>query len=336
MLICKLALLTAMTAITVETDTVVYTTGKDGQGRATVRGSIQEFAAGRLTIRAESGRQQQIDAERIVQIDTAWNDRHRQADAWSKEGKYEQGVNAYIQAWQQESRPWVQRQILASMVRNLLLLRRFDAAADGFLALTRTDPQTHFFDAIPLGWSIQAIDGAFQQKANVWLDNDQDAIASLIGASWLLPITSRQAAATEKLRALSNHTDPRIAFLAAAQLWRLQIATASPQDTQRWQTTIDRMPPSLRSGPYFVLGQAQARQGHSELAAITLMRIPILYSERHDLASQALLVAAAELKKLGQSKEAVRLYQEITRDFPGTQAAAEAQGQLNRVDAGTD
>jgi TolA-binding protein len=96
------------------------------------------------------------------------------------------------------------------------------------------------------------------------------------------------------------------------------------------------MPAPLRAGPYLVLGRALSRSGQSESAALTLLRVPILYRQHYLLAADGLLAAGRELENLQRHDQALGLYAELVREYPATDAAAEARQRLEtpRVPAG--
>jgi hypothetical protein len=121
-----------------------------------------------------------------------------------------------------------------------------------------------------------------------------------------------------------------VAELAAAQLWRTQIVSATPEQVDRWRQSVRKFPPTVRAGPYYVIGRALARQGRHEQAALALMRVPILYSGERTLAAESLWGAAGQLKRLGATAESARLYRELAADYPESPLADAAGAELAR------
>ena len=152
----------------------------------------------------------------------------------------------------------------------------------------------------------------------------------LLGASWLLTTDNRTA--VDALRRLSADGDPRVAQLAAAQLWRTRIAEATTADAQQWQAQIERMGAEIRGGPYFLLGLALARLDQHEDAALALLRAPLLYGQSSPaLAAEALLAAGKELDQAGQRDSAATLYREAIANYGATLAGREAEIRLSQL-----
>jgi len=209
-------------------------------------------------------------------------------------------------------------------------LGQIGQAGDYFLLLLRSDPQTIYFDAIPLAWAPAEVPPELTQKAKLWLARDEAPAAVLLGASYLLT-SSGATEAAEKLRALSLDDDPRIAALAGAQRWRTEIATANDHQIDRWGEQIESMPEPLRAGPYFLVGLALARTSRLESAALSLLRAPVLYPRQRELSARALLEAGRVLEKLEQPLEASRLYRELLKRHKEDPSAVEAQQRIEAL-----
>ena len=326
----SLSLLVSFSAAAWAEDTVIYATGKDARGRGSVTGTVVDYTGEHLVLRTASGRDQTIAASRVVEIKTARTPEQVAGDGFARAGQHEKAVNSYLAALRDERRVWVRRQIMAQCVRCFCECGQFDRAVEGFLPLWRSDPQTQYFDVIPLSWSPHQPSLTFKQKARAWLEAEQDSAARLQGASWLLSTDAREAAIAA-LRGLTSDADARVATMAETQLWRTRVVTAKPQDVNRWRSLIARTPEGLRAGPYYILGRALAALGQSEQAALAFLRVPILYPVHGRLAAAALLSAGRELERIGQTKQAVTVYQEVARDHSDAPAAAEAASRLENL-----
>jgi tetratricopeptide (TPR) repeat protein len=326
----SLSLFLSLSVVTWAEDTVICATGKDGRGRRTATGTIVDFTGEHLVLRTASGRDQTIPAKSVVDIRTTRTPDQVAGDGFARAGQHEEAVNSYLTALRDERRVWVRRQIMAQCVRCFGELEQFDRAAEGFLTLVRSDPQTQYFDVIPLSWSPYQPPLTFMQKAKAWLEDERNSVAQLLGASWLLSTDAREAAIAA-LRGLNSDADARVAMLAETQLWRTRVVIAKPQDIDRWRSLIARVPKELRAGPYFTLGRALAAQGQSEQAALAFLRVPILHPANARLAAAALLSAGRELERIGQTGQAVTLYQEVVRDHGDAPAAGEAAGRLEKL-----
>jgi tetratricopeptide (TPR) repeat protein len=245
------------------------------------------------------------------------------------EHKFAEALDQYRDAVRQEQRRWVRRRLMAQAVWCYRNLGEMESAAGVFLSLAKEDPHLLDFDAIPLAWTAAQPSPTWEDRLRTWLTGD-NAPAALIAASWLLT-TPERPAATEKLRALTNHTDRRIALLAEAQRWRAEQATARPDDVRRWQDMLERMPEPLRPGPYVLIGQALARLGEGKPAVLALLRVPVLYPQHRELAAEALLSAGRELEKLDRGDEARELYRELAADFAESRLAAAARQRIEQL-----
>jgi tetratricopeptide (TPR) repeat protein len=325
-LICTLLL----ASIAMADDVVVVSSGKDARGRARIPGVIVEYTGKELTLRQAGGRDSAIPADRVVAIESQWQQQHSAGDAQFDAGEFAKALDLYRVAVRDEQRTWARRQILARVVWCYHNLGQIEAAGATFLIILRSDPTTQYFDAIPLSWTTGQPSPALEREAKTWLADETLSPAALMGASWLLSTPDRSAAMA-KLQRLTTDADPRVAQLAEAQLWRTKIVTSTPQEVAGWQQQVERIPSELRAGPYFALGQALARQNLHEQAALAFLRVPILHSSNRSLSADALLAAARALESLGQNDAAAGLYRELINDYATTAPAAEAQARLRNL-----
>lgn len=309
-------------------DTVTYATGKDGQGRSVVNGTVMDFTGEYLLFRASGGGQTKIPADRVLDVETDWPADYLEAERQSRNANFEKAVELYLQSLKAEKRGWAQRSIVARIIRGYQNLGRTQLAAEAFQHLLRSDPSTPYFHVIPLAWRPQQPSRSLEQAAREWMSHEQPAMR-LLGASWLLS-TSLRSQAIPVLQQLATDLDRRVATLAASQLWRTEIVTATEEQVSRWQAAIENMPADLRSGAYFVVGQALARHQQHDAAAVHLMRLPILFADDRPLSAAALLAAGRELEKAGHADEAQNLYREVVASFGETDSAAEAQARLKQ------
>ncbi len=309
-------------------DTVTIATGDEG-GTIRALGKILDYTGRELTLDTAGNVRKQIPAEKVVGIETQYTPQQQEADARMAQHRFAEAAVLYRQALQAESRSWVRRQIIAQMVWCYRALGQQQQAGETFLVLLRSDPQTPDFDCIPLAWAPRQPDAGLEQAARQWMAREEPA-AQLLGASHLLR-SPMQAAALERLRQLRTDGDHRVASLTTAQLWRPTLVTADAAQVDGWARLVEQMPEPLRAGPYYLVGIARLRQQQWTPAALTLMRLPILYPRHRRLASEALLETAHALEKLGRRAEAARLYGELIRDYPESEAKAEAEGKRLEV-----
>jgi tetratricopeptide (TPR) repeat protein len=311
-------------------DHVTYATGVDGRGRAVLSGTVLDYTGQSLTLRSTSGSDQAVPASRVIEVQTQWHPRHAEGDQLAQLRRFDEALAAYSDALKDELRVWVQRKILAGSISCLTELGRWDRAGEVFLRLAQSDPQTQYFDRIPLSWYPQTPSPTLESKAVAWLGIETNPVAQLLGASWLLS-GPRRPQAIAALQSLGTAGDPRLTGLAAAQLWRTRVGAADPNELQRWEALLPKIPAELRGGPYFTLGMGLAARGQSEPAALALLRVPILYPADRRLGAKALLSAGRELEKISRAEEALLLYREVMRDPVDPHVTAEAKSRLDEL-----
>ena len=270
--------------------------------------------------------QRTIPTGTIVEIETDWGPNYIRARQFARAGEWERAIESYATARHRERRVWAQQQIL----RDLALTHRkrgdMERAGKIALALITDHPRTCALDALPLSWTAEPAGPALTRQARVWVASGRSAAARLLGASWLLSGPSRSQA-MRVLEELSQDVEPWVAQLATAQLWRSSLVQVTATECRRWERMIERMPPTLRAGPLYMLGQAWQRQREYQRAALTFMKIPILHTDQDWLAVAALMAAADVLSQTDEKQAAASVYREIVTRYPYSQHA-EAAGRL--------
>jgi len=314
-------------------DEVIEKATGDGEGRRH-NGQIIDYTGRELILRTPStGRERAIPADRVEKIVTRYLPGHRRARQLfaagpAEEGKYTAAMAGLRAAYTAEPRKWVKRMLLAEMTRCLHAMGQTGKAGEVFEMLLKTDPQTLYFNAIPLVWEPVQPSTTTATQAQNWLRAGSTPTAQLMAASWLLASVDHRNNARATLAALKNSRDIRVAHLAGAQLWRYETATAKAADVQRWKEQLAQMPADIQSGPYFVLGRALALQKQHEPAALAFMRPVVLAPANHTLLAPALRGAARSLEKLGRRDEAISLYREIAVQHKLSPYAGEASSRI--------
>ncbi len=317
-------------------DTVeVATAGSGGKGRARLVGQVVDYTGKQLILELPGARRQEVPGDRVLRVETEYGRHHQQADALWEKGRFEQALPLYRRALDvdEEPRLWVRRLILAQIVRCYRGLGQFAAAGRTFLLLLESDPDTPYFDCIPLAWVPGQPPPELEQAARSWLARSEaeSPAAVLLGASHLLS-TSERPGAFERLKRLATSRDRRVAQLAYAQTWRTAVHV-DDSELDRWSRAIENMPESYRAGPYFVLGRALGQRERWEDAALAFLRVPILFGGQRALAARSLLEAGRALERLAQPDRASRLYRELQTSYPETRSAQEAGGRLDEIDS---
>lgn len=314
---------------TAAAEDVVLLTGRDGgASRVRVTGTVVDYTGEQLTIKLASGAERTYPGEQVVSIETERSADHVAADEARQRGDFRAATALYDRAVRSEQRRWTRRMLVAQLVGCYRLTQQWERAGDWFLLLLKDDPQTPYFDELPLAWIASQPPAGLESKAGQWLESPLPA-ARLMAASHLLA-SAQRGPATAALKKLTLESDPRIALLAEAQLWRTA-AAAGERQLGEWETAIERLPSALRAGPYLVLGKAWLARGDAQQAALTLLRIPILHSNEPALAAEALWSAAQALEKT-DGTSAVTLYRELLRDHPEHPVGQQVRNRLEQLD----
>jgi tetratricopeptide (TPR) repeat protein len=275
------------------------------------------------------GRKERVPAGRIAGIETRKNSDHQNADQLLAEQRFADALISYRRAVDQDQRTWMRRIILGQMVCCYRNQGQIASAAETFLIIVRSDPETQLFAVIPLSWSAHQPNPELARRSVVWCDDQENPVAALLGASWLLS-SAQRAKAISVLQRLAAESPTPVVWLAETQLWRTKVVTARSDELPGWQKLINSLPDSLRAGPYFVLGRALAQQKDHEQAALAFMRIPILFEQDRDLAAEALLHAGEQLERTNQIQQARKVYEELVSRYKGHELVPIAQERLDR------
>lgn len=318
-------------------DVIVVKNTKPGLPPIQRQGEIVDLAGDQLLFRGPTGTNETIALEQVASWRTTWPASKDQADALFLEKKFPEAAALYLRARGEEQRPWARRQIIGRLVETHGASGNLAAAADEFLILVASDPDSSLWEIAPLGWR-STDDVNLLTRAAQWIRDTRNPAKQLLGASWLLAGAQRaeaigvlQTLSTGQPAEAGTPTNKRIASLAAIQLWRTRIVTSPADEPARWLSAIERLPVEVRPVGYYCIGEALARHQQPEQAALAYLRIPILYAGNRPLSAEALLAAAAQLEKMGRREQAAGLYREILTDHAALPAAQLAQRQLEQL-----
>lgn len=312
-------------------DTIVLSPRPDDPGRIVLSGTVVEYNGGLLTYQDAAGASRSVPGKQVVEVRSKWHADHAAGDEAWRRRDFATAATKFQSALAAEPRRWARRLIQSRLIATLRELDRWEAAAEQFLLLTKEDPATPYFAVIPLPWTTTAPPPSLEAKAKLWAADRSAHLAALLGSSFLLA-TPERSEALRRLRELAQNADSRIAQLAEAQLWRAAAVTAEADTVNGWQRALEKIPEPLRPGPYLVVGRAWSQRNQPERAALTLLRVPILYGdEQPRLAAEALWSAGQALEQLAQPQQAASLYRELVRDFRQAIAAAGAKDRLTEL-----
>lgn len=290
-------------------------------------GTIQDVKGDQLTLRIAGGREIVIPLDRVRAIDAEWSAYHVRADVDFAAGKYEEALELYRTAFNEEPRRWVKRTLLARVIWCQRNTGRWGDACRMFARLAEEDQQTRYFDAIPLLWDLKQCPPDVRPVVRDWLQPaDRQAAQRLMAASWLL--VSRRESAIRTLRELGKHPSNRIRGLAIAQLWRSELVTMQESRLEWWSSQIAEVPRALRAGPYYLLGQSYARSNRADEAALAFLRVPVEFAQDVPLAQKSLWMAIRSLQTEGRSDEVVQLLKELVKLGAQTEEGKKAAAKL--------
>lgn len=298
--------------------------------RLTISGLVEDYTGVEVSIRTEAGEPPRTyPSAEVIEVQTVQIEAHTQGLKLLAEGQVDEAIRELETARKKELRTWVRREILAAIVRSGLRRGDYVLAGSRFLALVKSDPTTRHFRTIPLAWAPETISHDARDEARLWIQGPVEA-GRLIGASLLYDDAESGPEARGVLKKLASSTDSRIRSLAQMQAWRAEVFGGNPGrlQTAQWQRRVDELPEDLRAGPAYLLGRAYAMRHDYELAAATLLWLPLIDDHDFRLAARACLEAAAALEKIGQHAEARTLLNEVTQRFADTPFADEARALL--------
>ena len=266
-----------------------------------------------LTFRPNNGQEIKITVDRIIDFGTVKETAQVNAEQLFRNGDYRVAIDYYLEARRTEKRTWVQRQQTSVIVQAYFALGEQHLACQQFYLLAESDPETVYLACIPLPWYVDLSQSlAFQQFGEKWLDRPDYPACQLLSAGLSLTTTSR-AKAVDALQSLAKSSNPSIAALATAQLWRNRLVEATLNKAVSWENQLDTMPEELRSGPHYLLGEVFARLNRLDDALTHWLHVQRDAPELRPLALRSLQRAVETLDKLGRIAEAETLRHEIRR-----------------------
>jgi len=305
---------------------VVQPAGK--AGRVTVTGDIEDYTGRGLVLQTRRGTGvSRFAREEVIEVTTNYVPQHVAGRKLFAEGRIAEADAAFKAALDDENRTWVRREILAAQVKCALWDGDDRRAAQRFLPIAESDPDTIYFGLMPLVWSEKPPASVSLADAQRWLQSES-AAARLLAASWLYH--SDRAAAMKTLQSLASGPQPTVQRLAQMQLWRVRLdaGNVSAAELQRWATLVEELPADLRAGPLFLLGRGYAQHHDWLNAAAAWLWLPLELPEHRHLAAEAQYRAADALARAGDVAASRQQAQELVLRFDDTPSAIRARSLL--------
>jgi tetratricopeptide (TPR) repeat protein len=198
-----------------------------------------------------------------------------------------------------------------------------------FNRLVREDPDTLYFDSIPLLWQMQQCPADVKAVVGGWLSDESTPANRLMAASWLMVQDRKRALSV--LRQLGKEPSKKVSSLAVAQLWRAEMVTLKESRLEWWTEQLSETPAALRAGSYFLLGQSHARFNQADQATLALLRVPTLFPDDVVLGQKCFGKAAEILLKQGHNEEAANVYRQSIKLAASTTAGKQASQRLSEL-----
>lgn len=304
-----------------------------GGSRFPVTGIVDDYTGRDLTIRTRIGdKLRSYPRSDVIEVQTAYTARHDKGRQLFANGHATEAAVELNAAVKEEDRTWVRREILGLLVKCALWDGDYRTAVTRFLLIAESDAETFHFGLAPLAWTDDAPGEHVRFEAKAWLAA-RSPVSKLFGASHLLTDPASMNEAEAALRSLARESNVRVQRLAQMQLWRQRMKTgaATPAELSRWEAAVEELPPELRAGGYFVLGQAYRKQQEPERAAAALLWLPLVYDSDRHLAARACFHAAEQLESLADRPQATNQFSEVVFRFGDTPWGPQAEAKLNAL-----
>ncbi|WP_437186585.1 hypothetical protein SH668x_003741 [Planctomicrobium sp. SH668] len=316
-------------SLCVAEDRVTYIP-EGASGPVIIVGEVVDYTGRDLIFRSTTG-SQRLASSVISGIETKYVPAHQRGLEEFQEGKTTEAIVSFQEALKVEPRQWVQREILAMLVKCFLRQDDLSSALQSFREIAISDPLTRHWGIAPLVWAPQTVSDRIRQEMIPWLKSERQ-VERMLGASLLLFDPTYQREAESNLALLSRDVNPVLSAYGKTQLWRLQIAKrdADPLSMESWRKEIQLMRPELRSGPQYLLSCAYEVQGDHRRSAAEGLWLPYVYPEHEVLAARAMGDAIGSLKRTGLTSEASTLQLELLNRYPWSREASQLRGALKQ------
>lgn len=300
-------------------------------------GTVENYTGAELVIqRAGVPSADHFPSGRILSVQTWHTAAHDQGLSELAQGKTLLAEQTLLKALRDDRRDWVQREIIAALTSCALRRGDWGTAGTRFLQITAHDGRSPHWSVAPLIWAPQALGDADKTLARNWMQQ-ADSPSRLVAASWLLLDPVYGDAAKKKLDDVARDSNSIAASFARAQLWRVRLGPElSGIELEKWRQEIRRLPRPLRAGPQYLLGRGLLQRQDHTAAVGELMWLPMVYRENEELTARALSDAGNALAKLGKTREALTVYDELISKYPWSPWVNEAREARSVLSHSTD
>jgi tetratricopeptide (TPR) repeat protein len=304
-----------------------------GGSRFPMSGYIEDYTGREISLRLKPSEPVRRYARAdIVEVKTEYTSHHERGRKLFASGNIAEAGDEFIAALNDEDRPWVRREILASQVKCALWKGDYYGAVSRFVPIVQSDSETFHYGLAPLNWTDDQPAENLRIEVREWIGPKATSLSRLIGASWLLSVADANMEAQTALKKLARDPDVRIQRLAQMQLWRMKLKVSSqldPDEITGWEKFVEDLPVELRGGAYFVIGKAWKQRKEHEKGARAFLWLPLVYDADRWLSSRACFEAAESLDIAGDRAEATKLYSEVVFRYGETPWGPKAEAAWN-------
>lgn len=308
-------------------DTVIYyNSATDRQTKST--GTIENYSRYELTLRTTSGTILSIKTDNIVEIKAERPALYDEADQRMKNREFDQALPLLEKSLSLVSEDWMKHEILARQIECLNALNRVEDAAQRYVQLVRLDPDSPFYDCVPLVWTSVEMSSKMKQLAQLWIRQQNYPYVALLGASFLLTSDKKNEAQTA-LTVLTKSADSDVAALAQLQLNRLSLTPLPMPTIKNLEMKTDALPIALQFGPRFVLAQLWSRSAAGEIktdkAVLNYLQCATNSKTPVELQARAFYSAGSVLLSDNRRDEAYRVFNRLIEKCPDSQWSQQAK-----------
>ena len=280
----------------------------DGRGFSRQVGVVKSFNRKGLELETADGTTT-IAAHLVARIYYQKSNDQRLGDQHFRQKNYRDALAHYKKALSASLRRWIEVEILAQIIRCESQLGFYAQAIQHFADLNELEPEMtdETFTCIPMVW--QAIPGnerAEETAFTVLKTHLKVPSVVVMSASFLL-FSPGGKDLPQKLKMLAENRETRVALLAEALTWRLDLMNVTPEKAALWRSRLEAFPPELRAGPCFVVGQAFLRLKDYDAAALAFLKTAWVYTDSPALSQEAAKQAKKALELAGRADEAEKI-----------------------------
>lgn len=277
----------------------------DSRGFFRLTGVVEAFNREGLVLKTSDG-EKTIAAHLVKKIHYRKSEEQKLGELHFQQKNFRDALTHFKKSLASAERRWIEVEIMEKIIRCETALAFYSQAIANFLALEELEPQMtdQTFSSIPIVWQTIPGDAQIEGTARKLLNADGKSPTAILLCGSCLMFSSDGKEIAKRMKQLAQNREPRLALLAQAQCWRLEMMDLTPEKAQRWQLTLDSFPPELRSGPEFIVGQAFLRLNDFDQAALSFLKCALVYDAPPTLTREAMKQAKKALELGGRPEEA--------------------------------